>query len=213
MTHFEVLRQQVQVHLSRGVGVGVANPRASATGLYPAEETATLRMVDKRLREFCAGRLAARQAMEAIDLPLAPVPMGPDRSPCWPEGVLGSITHCECAALAVTARADTVRALGIDLEEAEPLERDLWDTVLTTAERERTSDGLTAKYIFCAKEAVYKAQFPMTGQQLGFDDVEVTLQGAQFTASIPDAKGTWSGVISNASVLSRNLIISIVTLH
>ncbi|WP_299750981.1 4'-phosphopantetheinyl transferase superfamily protein [uncultured Tateyamaria sp.] len=113
----------------------------------------------------------------------------------------------------MVARSGNIRALGVDMEEAEPLDTDLWDTVLTPDERDRTDNGLTAKRIFCAKEAVYKAQFPITRQLLGFEDVVVTLKGTQFTARIKSGGDDWSGIIVGSKVLPKELIISIVTLH
>ncbi|WP_299774365.1 4'-phosphopantetheinyl transferase [uncultured Tateyamaria sp.] len=213
MSALDALCQQLQGYVGPSVGIGVADPKGLANGLDPVEAVATTRMIDKRLREFAAGRAAARRAMQAIDWPPMPVPMRPDRSPCWPAGVEGSISHCNSAAIAVVARSGTIRALGVDMEEAEPLDTDLWDTVLTPDERDRTDNGLTAKRIFCAKEAVYKAQFPITGQLLGFEDVVVTLKGTQFTARIKSGGDDWSGIIVGSKILPKELIISIVTLH
>ena len=213
MSALDALRQQVQGYVGPKVGVGVTDPTRLAADLDPAEAVATTRMIDKRLREFSAGRSAVRRAMQAIDLVPKPVPMAPDRSPCWPADVIGSISHCSNAAMAIVARHGTMRALGVDLEEAEPLDPDLWDTVLTPAERDRIDDGLAAKRIFCAKEAVYKAQFPITGQILGFDDVVVTLKGDHFTARTKSGDYDWSGIVVGSTVLPQELIIGIVTLH
>lgn len=175
MIDLTALRQQVADHLGPGIGVGVADTRASAGGLLPQETAATTRMVEKRLREFCAGRRAARQAMAALNLAPAPIPMGPDRAPVWPQGLVGSITHCDGAALAVVAQTSQYRTLGIDIEDTSPLDQDLWDTVLTDAERAQRPNGDTAKQIFCAKEAVYKAQYPVTHERIAFEDLDVTL--------------------------------------
>ena len=59
------------------------------------------RAVPQRRREFFAGRLAAHRAMEALGHLPEPVPMGQDRAPVWPQGLVGSISHGAgaCAAM------------------------------------------------------------------------------------------------------------------
>ncbi|APX14323.1 4'-phosphopantetheinyl transferase family protein [Tateyamaria omphalii] len=101
-----------------------------------------------------------------------------NRAPRWPDGLVGSITHTSQAALAIVTRSTAARSIGIDLEDATPLPHDLWDVVLTPAERARAHDGATAKRIFSSKEAVYKAQFPITGQRLEFTDLSIQFDGS-----------------------------------
>lgn len=210
MIDLATLRTDVQAHLGPSVGLGVADPTAPVDGLFPIEVSATGRMVDKRKREFAAGRKAARHAMRMIGLPVVSVPMGADRAPQWPGGLRGSISHCASAALAVTAKQPKVRALGIDVEENDPLEQPLWDTILTPAECARTTNGQDAKRIFCAKEAVYKAQYPITGQRLDFQDLEVTLDGSRFSARTTREVETWPTVTKGALIHSQNLFLGLV---
>ncbi|WP_147114322.1 4'-phosphopantetheinyl transferase [Tateyamaria sp. syn59] len=165
-------------HVPNGFGVGAADPSAPATALLPPERAATTGMIDTRLREFSAGRAAARQAMATLGLPPAAIPMQGNRAPHWPAGLFGSITHTSHAALAIVARSTAAQSIGIDLEEATPLPQDLWDVVLTPAERARTRDGAIAKRIFSAKEAAYKAQFPITEQPLEFTDMTIKFEGS-----------------------------------
>ena len=78
-------------------------------------------------------------------------------------------------------RDSELLTVGIDAEEAEPLEPELWRFVLTEDERaalEREpaeNRGLLAKVVFSAKECFYKAQYPLTRQFLGFKQVRITL--------------------------------------
>jgi 4'-phosphopantetheinyl transferase EntD len=46
--------------------------------------------------------------MDALGLPERPIPMGRDRAPVWPEGVVGSISHSDAFCLAAVARSDRV---------------------------------------------------------------------------------------------------------
>jgi 4'-phosphopantetheinyl transferase EntD len=123
--------------------------------------------------------------MAKLGLPPTAIPQAPDRSPMWPEGLAGSITHCDTLCIAALAPQSTCRSLGIDIEPATPLATDLEAVVMTPREW-HALDALPsaqrlhrAKQIFCAKEALYKAQYPITGTRLGFQDVELELSQGQ----------------------------------
>jgi 4'-phosphopantetheinyl transferase EntD len=167
------------------VQIGAAGMDSAA--LHPAEATAVAGAVPARQAEFAAGRAAARRALAALGHPGAAVPRGPGRAPLWPAGIGGSIAHG--AGVAVAA----VRAggpLGLDLEEDAPLEPALWPLVCTAEELERelaalpgaTARGRLVRRIFAAKEAVYKAQYPLTGALIGFEAVTVRLVAGGFVA-------------------------------
>ena len=155
-----------------------------------------VRAIPRRLREFSAGRAAARMAMAR---PLQPLPMRPDRAPHWPDDLCGSISHSDTACLAIAAPLAGYRGLGIDLEPALPLDRALWDTVLTKAERNRVSRlsgaeaGDMAKLIFSAKEAVYKAQYRISERLFGFEDMQVVITEQTFISEFgtTSLEGRW----------------------
>lgn len=136
-----------------------------------------------RQREFAAGRACAAQAMCGLGLRPKPVPMGQDRSPVWPDGFVGSISHSRTlAGAALALRSSGIRALGLDLEEAEPLANCLIEEICVESERNWLASqipargGLLAKAIFSAKEAVYKCQYPLTHKIFGFEMIEIDLQ-------------------------------------
>ena len=172
--------------LGPGIGVGVTDPTAPGGTLLDTETPTIARAVAKRRLEFTAGRIAARAAMADLGLPPAPVPMGPDRAPIWPEGLTGSIAHCATACIAAVTPLSAVRSIGLDIEEATPLAPDLWDTICTPVERTwlatrpEADRGLQAKRIFSAKEALYKAQYPLTRRLLEFREVEVFHESGAF---------------------------------
>ncbi|MEV7465528.1 4'-phosphopantetheinyl transferase superfamily protein [Streptomyces kronopolitis] len=145
--------------------------------LLPEEEPHVARAVDKRVREFSAGRWCARRAMAGLGLPPAPVLPGPRGEPGWPAGLVGALTHCEGYAAAVVARSSQVLALGIDAEPAQPLPDGVLEAVALPGERAALphhSDGAPPlpwdRMLFSAKESVYKAWYPMTGRPLEFED-------------------------------------------
>ena len=213
MTDLTVLSDILRGLLGPGFGVGVADPRASSEPLWEAEKPAMRRAVPKRILEFAAGRTAARAAMADIGVDPNAIPVGDDRAPIWPDGIIGSIAHCNSACIAAVAPKGHVQSIGIDIEEATPLALDLWDTVCTDVERTwlaaqpEDQQGLLAKQIFTAKEAVYKAQYPLTGRLIGFEDVELELHNTNFTAGFDGgvAKGCW--------VLTQGLIVGCLQLR
>jgi 4'-phosphopantetheinyl transferase EntD len=114
-----------------------------------------------------------------------------------------------------------VSALGIDAEVNDPLPPGVLEDVLHGRERElrghRDPVDLP-RLVFSAKEAVYKAWFPLAGRWLGFEDVEVSidLAGGGFRARllvpgpvaagrpITDFMGRWThedGIICTAVVV------------
>jgi 4'-phosphopantetheinyl transferase EntD len=174
-------------------GPDVAVAVLPVTGAHPplllAEEVAIERAVPSRRAEFTAGRAAARLAMQRLGLSPQAIPSAPDRSPVWPAGVTGSISHAAGICAAVLSR-DPAATLGLDIEEATPLDEDLWPLVLTPSELLALNDhppaerGRIAKRIFSIKEAAYKAQFPLTGAVIGFQALEVTPDFTTHTAQV-----------------------------
>lgn len=181
----EVLLSALRGLVPAGLGCGCADPGRDHA-LLPGE--ALPHALPARLREFAAGRAAARAAMAEIGLPPVAVPQGADRAPVWPVGVVGSITHTAGACLAVVGLSHGFAGLGLDLEEATPLPRDLWDTILLPDEQMALmrlapeARGLAAKVAFSAKEAAYKAQYPVSQTLFGFEQMTVAVEQAGFVA-------------------------------
>ena len=73
-------------------------------------------------------------------------------------------------------RFEGARCVGIDIEPPLPLPEDLLDVIATPGEREQLKGNLvSARLLFCMKEAVYKATHPIDGVFLEHHDVEVSL--------------------------------------
>lgn len=172
----KALQAALRDMLGPDVGIGITDPCAPTSPLWDAEHPAMARAIPKRLAEFTAGRQAARAAMADLGLPPAAIPLGKDRAPLWPAGLVGSISHTDDLCIAIVSQDHS--SLGIDVEPATALEQELWETICTPSEQAwmqtRPDPGLGAKMLFCAKEAVYKAQYPLTGQVIEFTDVFVT---------------------------------------
>ena len=150
--------------------------------LYPQEEAVLSRAVDKRRREFRTVRHCARQALRKLGLPPVAVLPGEHREPLWPSGVVGSMTHCAGYRAAALACSRDMLTVGIDAEPHQPLPADVLGVIALAKEKIQICE-LTAAHgalhwdriLFCAKETVYKAWFPLMQRWLGFHDAAVTI--------------------------------------
>lgn len=161
---------------------------------FPEEEPLVARSVAKRRNEFVTVRYCARKALGELGLPPVPILKGDKGEPCWPDGVVGSLTHCDGFRGAVVGRRAEVRSVGIDAEPHGVLPKGVLDAVSLPVERTELA-ALPAKLhwdriLFCAKEATYKAWFPLTHRWLGFEDAHIT-----FTVDESGAAGAFSSVI------------------
>lgn len=161
--------------------VATTGDRADAT-LFPVEERALGDAVEKRRREFVTARACARSALGQLGLPPRAIPSGPRGEPRWPPGVVGSITHCDGYRACVVARAADLATIGIDAEPNEPLPPGLLGDIALPAERTmlrrlaREDPAVSwDRLLFSAKEAVYKAWYPLAERWLGFEDAEIAV--------------------------------------
>jgi 4'-phosphopantetheinyl transferase EntD len=161
--------------------------------LFPEEEAVVAKAVDKRRREFTTARACARAALAQLGVPPVALLPGERGAPQWPEGIVGSITHCSGYRAAVVARSGALASVGIDAEPNAPLPKGVLPAVSLAAERDMLA-GLAAghpgvswdRLLFSAKESVYKAWFPLTRRWLGFEDAELSIDplAGTFTARI-----------------------------
>jgi 4'-phosphopantetheinyl transferase EntD len=144
----------------------------------PEEEPLVARSVAKRRNEFVTVRHCARLAMGQLGVPDLPILKGEKGEPQFPNGLVGSLTHCEGYRGAVVGRQSAVRSIGIDAEPHGVLPDGVLDAISLPVERREISDLPTGlhwdRILFCAKEATYKAWFPLTERWLGFEDAHIT---------------------------------------
>jgi 4'-phosphopantetheinyl transferase EntD len=149
--------------------------------LWPGEEEYVARAVEQRRREFAAGRNLARAALAEIGIPPSAIGSGSARQPLWPSSVLGSITHTTTYCGAAVARVGDLECLGIDAEECRRLDERVLATVSLEDERrwlEEQDPDWWPVLLFSAKEAFYKAIWPVIGQWVGYQDVRVSFDSA-----------------------------------
>ncbi|MGW5126999.1 4'-phosphopantetheinyl transferase family protein [Streptomyces sp. NPDC004069] len=197
--------------------------------LHPEEQALVTRAVAKRRREFAGVRACARVAMEKLGVPPQPVLPGERGAPIWPDGLTGSMTHCDGYRAAALVRTTDLASLGIDAEPHAPLPDGVQSTIALPAEERRLA-RLTAlhpgvhwdRLLFSAKESVYKAWFPLTGKWLDFEeaDVEVSTAAGQaphgvFRARLlvpgPLVGGRRLGHFDGRWTVGRGLVVTAVT--
>ncbi|MDJ1137466.1 4'-phosphopantetheinyl transferase family protein [Streptomyces iconiensis] len=149
--------------------------------LLPEEEPTVALAGTSRRREYTTVRHCARTALRELGVPYEPLVPGERGAPRWPEGVVGSMTHCPGYRAAATAHGRDLAALGIDAEPAKPLWTGMLPVISLPTEQRRLL-ALGAAYpdvpwdrlLFSAKEAVYKAWFPLTRRFLDFSMADIT---------------------------------------
>ena len=165
--------------LPRPVGVGIRRSSdGPAPGLLPGEEDILgPRALEQRRTYFALGRAAARDALAELGLPEVVIGRGPAGEPLWPDGIVGAISHAGDTAVAVVGRNTDYAGLGVDVEElargpsARAARLVCRPSEMEWADVEAGTRRLTM--LFSAKEAVFKAVFPMSRVWLGFADAEL----------------------------------------
>lgn len=156
--------------------------QAALDALHPAEAGQIDFAVESRRIDFAAARACAREAMTRLGVPPGPVVRGGRGMPVWPTGVVGTLTHTDGLRAAALASTETVRSLGLDVEPHGPLPDGVLEAVSLPEEAawvRAVRDEVPAvhwdRVLFTAKEATYKAWFPLTRRWLGFADARITV--------------------------------------
>lgn len=155
---------------------------AVLASLYPVEAEQIAGAVAGRRADFAWARACAREAMTRLGVPSGPIVRGGRGMPVWPPGLVGTLTHTDGLRAAALAPADRVRSVGLDVEPHEALAAGVLEAV-SLPEEAAWVRAISAemgsvhwdKLLFTAKEATYKAWFPLTRRWLGFEDAHITL--------------------------------------
>jgi 4'-phosphopantetheinyl transferase EntD len=153
--------------------------------VFAGEEDLVANAVEIRRREFVTARRCAREALSKLGYTPVPIRAGANREPQWPAGVVGSITHTAGFRAAAVARRSVLASIGIDTEQNDPLPDGVQQLVTVPGEVEMLAALAEAvggihwdRLLFSAKEAVYKAWYPLTARWLGFEDARLTIDPA-----------------------------------
>ncbi|MFT7404650.1 4'-phosphopantetheinyl transferase family protein [Zhongshania sp.] len=130
----------------------------------------------KRQAEYFAGRYLANEAMSSYGTNQFKLIADAKRCPQWPSTLVGSITHTDRYAACIVAKKSAIAAIGIDAQDilndsrAERVQSRIIDSVESRliAQSELTP-ALGVSLCFSAKEAIYKALYPLVQQYFGFN--------------------------------------------
>ena len=145
--------------------------------LHPGERILVHGVVDAVRCQTATGRLLLREVLHSMGVAPGPILRTTGGRPALPIGITASLAHDDDVAVCVAAAGPNL-ALGVDVEPAVPLPHEILDDVVTSEVERRLVqtagrvDLVKARLLFCVKEAVYKACFPLDGVFLEFADVE-----------------------------------------
>ncbi|WP_319777247.1 4'-phosphopantetheinyl transferase superfamily protein [Maridesulfovibrio sp.] len=161
--------------------VATAETTPHIVNMYEQEWAIVAGAIDERKAEFCGGRICAHQALKKLGVLQGQILQNKDRSPLWPENVVGSISHTKGYCAAAVACARELKGIGLDLEIDSPLDWKLSGLVCSTNELARlkayppNERCKLAKIIFSVKEAAFKCQFPSTKEFIDYNQAEISL--------------------------------------
>jgi 4'-phosphopantetheinyl transferase EntD len=169
----------LQAMLPEAVGCCVRQVTSQAEAFeYEVEGSHLANAVLARRNEFIAGRCCARMALAQIGQAACALPIDVDGLPIWPIATLGSITHSRGLCCAVAASANNMMYLGVDLEKTNRLSSRAMERVVHPLEVATVGENQAlGSLLFSAKEAFYKAQFPILGAKPNFKDLALQIHG------------------------------------
>ncbi len=138
------------------------------------------RAVDKRKSEFLAGRYIAKKTLNDLGLADVDIPVGENRSPVWPAGIVASISHTKTKAFCAASMNSVYSKVGIDIEDVMSLKTagNIKSSIISESEevylRTLELDFIQAlTLVFSAKESLFKALYPTVKKYFGFSAAEV----------------------------------------
>ncbi len=147
--------------------------------IYPEELVFIEKAVKKRRNDFIGGRICAKKALSRLGIENFPVLMADDRSPLWPTGVVGSISHTHGYCGVAVANNKHFRSLGLDIENVDRIKSDCRRLICTDEEQSRINrlpendQQRFSALTFSAKESFFKCQYFLNRCWAGFHDAEI----------------------------------------
>lgn len=187
-----VVEASIRSMLRGRFSVAAASPTLATDLLFPEEIAYISRAVEKRRAEFGTARVCARRALAELGVPPCSLVPNSDRSPRWPERVVGSISHNPHCCIVAVSNEPSVLGLGLDVESDEALPPDTLPLICTPRERAwlasqaEAERGRMSKILFSAKESIYKCQYPISKTVLEFSDVTLNVDLENDTFEIAD---------------------------
>lgn len=180
--------------------------------------------VRDRKAQFLAGRYCAAHVLKRLGSP-ASVGICNDRSPAWPKGITGSISHTGDQAVAAATRNSNVLGVGVDIEDqiTPDTAQEIQHHILNDSEWHwlelpdmKPTEALTL--IFSVKESFFKALYPSVNAFFGFDTISVSaidtrIRKVDFVLNTQLAGGQWAagrGFVAEYQRLASGALASLV---
>lgn len=153
--------------------------------LTDEEDAAVATALPARRAEFVTGRVLARRALAVIGVPTGSVAVARSGAPVWPEGVVGTITHCSGLRACAVGLQDQHTAVGIDATPAASLPAGVLARIADPASApvaaalaalRRVGVESPDSVLLAASEAVAKARTTAHGGWFGIDGAEIDLR-------------------------------------
>ncbi len=149
----------------------------------------------KRKADFVTGRYCLRQCTGILGYN-GDILIGERGMPVLPPHIAASVSHSRSLCGAVAGPKNSYLSLGIDIETAGRVNKDLWHLLFTASEQEYLDSlspeeqQLQSTVFFSLKEAYYKCQYPLTGTYLDFTEVAVIVKNQNlFVQLLKDIPG------------------------
>jgi 4'-phosphopantetheinyl transferase EntD len=197
----------------------VGSRQAEQEPVDPEEAALVQRAAAKRRSEFLSGRGCARGALRALGYADAALLIGANRAPLWPEGAIGSITHCDGFSGAVAARRSDFSGLGFDAEVDAVVTDEVLSRICTPREaaepRHLASGAHWPTLAFSIKESVYKCLNPLWGVFIGFMQAEVHLDAGalRFECEVTREDGSTPTLVSGSYAFDGTHVFSLAALR
>lgn len=166
-----------------GITIACRSIRLGDESLLLLEEARSIPVRQPAARRASgAARAAARTLFSEHGLA---IPRAASGAPLWPPGFRGSLAHDETMAVAALATEPEIASLGIDVEPTEPLPAEIAALVrLPADDTDGIDPSLADRLLFSAKEAVYKASFPLDREILGYEHIVIDLPNSRGITSL-----------------------------
>ncbi|WP_245421133.1 4'-phosphopantetheinyl transferase family protein [Phyllobacterium myrsinacearum] len=165
-----------------GIRVGCRSIREEDEAfLLPREARSIPSRHPARRRASGAARRVAHGLLAELGLHDIAILRSSAGAPLWPDGITGSLAHDEDMAVAAVAPLSArIGSIGIDVEPAIKLPDDILALVATPDDvTDAVEPSLAGRLLFSAKEAVYKAAYPLDHYMLDYEDIAVDLNAGR----------------------------------
>jgi 4'-phosphopantetheinyl transferase EntD len=201
----EVMPSEMQLLSLPGSVVSIIeeSPRSRSIDSKLAADLSSLRKSEFELGRSLGHRALTQAGWRADQDGLdwrSTIPKNLDRSPNWPAGFVGSISHSDRWIWVAVSRAEEFASLGIDTEGIVEPQRatELQSSIGRDIEWERLAklgmaENLAFSLLFSAKESFFKLAYPLIGKFWEFHDLEAT--GVRLDLVPSDHSSSYAGVI------------------